>query len=172
MKILNVVGRTNHGKTALVETLVRELVRQGVRVGTIKHCRGDHELDTPGKDSFRHRQAGAEPVAVITPSLTALYRPRRAKRPSADGRINDAPYDQVGPAFENCDLVLVEGDTEGPGPKIEVWREAAGSRPLATERDDILGVVTDDAVDVAVPVWPRQDVAGLAARVQTLAETI
>jgi len=163
MKILHVVGRTNHGKTALVEALVGELVRQGVRVGTIKHCRGDHELDTPGKDSFRHRQAGADPVAVITPSLTALYQPRRA---------NDAPYDQVRPAFENCDLVLVEGDAEGPGPKIEVWRAAAGSRPLATEREDILGVVTDDAVDVPAPVWPRQDVAGLAARVQTLAETI
>ena len=163
MKVLHIVGRKKHGKTALIVELIGELTRRGVRVGTVKHCGHEHELDTPGKDSFQHRRAGASAVAVLTPGLTAVYQP-----PSGEGD----PYAQFRGAFERCDLVLIEGHVDGPGPKLEVWRQAAETPPLAVERKDIVGIVSNDTVDLELPVWPRSDVSGLAGQVLTLAEDI
>ena len=163
MRILHIIGRKKHGKTTLVTELLRELVGRGVRVGTLKHSGHDHELDTPGKDSFLHRQAGASPVAVVTPSLAGLYQPREE---------SDDPYAAFAPMFRGCDLVLVEGNVEGPGPKIEVWRRERCTSPLAAERADVVGVASDDSPEVDVPVWPRDDVVGLAERVLDLAREI
>lgn len=159
MKPVHIVGRKNHGKTGLVVDLVAELSRRGLRVGTVKHSSHAHELDTPGKDSFRHRQAGADPAAIATQNLIGLYLPRDAR---ADF------YDQLAPMFASCELVLVEGHLEGPGVKIEVWREALGGECLASQRDDVAAVVTDDRPEVGVPLWPRCDVAQLADNVLAL----
>ena len=153
---LRIVGRKNHGKTTLVVDLVRELGGRGLKVGTIKHSLNEYELDVPGKDSHRHRQAGSRVSAIITASLTAAYIPK------AGGRD---PYLELAPLYSGCDLVLVEGGIEMPGKKIEVWRAGVGTDPLALKRDDIIAVVSDDDVDVPVPIWPRNDVAGLAERV-------
>ena len=147
MKTIHIVGRRNHGKTTLLVELVAELSRRGVRVGTIKHSSHTHELDTPGKDSFRHRQAGATPAAIVTKDLIGVFLPRQ----DADF------YGPLGRMFTGCDLVLVEGHLDGPGVKIEVWRQAVGQPPLAAERDDITAVVSDDPLALAVPVWPRND---------------
>ncbi len=78
MKTIHLVGRQNHGKTTLLVELIEELTRRGIRVGTIKHTSHVHELDTPGKDSFRHRQAGADPVAVVSKDLIGVYLPRES----------------------------------------------------------------------------------------------
>ncbi|MBM4060955.1 MAG: molybdopterin-guanine dinucleotide biosynthesis protein B [Planctomycetes bacterium] len=163
MKALHIVGRKKHGKTALITELVRELDRRGLRIGTIKNCGHGHEIDTPGKDSYLHRHAGAPVVAVLTPGLVALFR----ERP-----LREDPYLALRPAFDDCDLVLIEGDVEGPGPKVEVWRALVGSPPLASERADIVGVVTDDEVHVPVPTWSRRDVPALADLVVARAESI
>lgn len=159
MKCIHVVGRRNHGKTTLLVELLEELSRRGVRAGTIKHTSHVHELDTPGKDSFRHRQAGANPVAIVSKDLIGVYQPRD---PEADF------YDSLAGIFTGCDLVLVEGHLDGPGVKIEVWRQAVGGSPLAAERGDIAAVVSDDPVSLDVPIWPRSDVAALADRVLAL----
>ena len=156
MKVLHIVGRKNHGKTALVTELVRAFCQRGLRVGTVKHCAHGHEIDTPGKDSYLHRHAGASCVAVLTPDLVALFQARES---------TDAPYAQLRSSFRHCDLVLIEGNIDGPGPKFEVWRQAVGTPPLASERQDILGIVTDDPVDSDLPVWPRQDVPALSGHV-------
>ncbi|HPC83830.1 MAG TPA: molybdopterin-guanine dinucleotide biosynthesis protein B [Thermoanaerobaculaceae bacterium] len=156
MRILHVVGRQNNGKTTLVCDLVAELSARGFRVGTIKHSTHDHELDREGKDSHRHRIAGARPAAVITAGQLAVYLPRRAE---------EDPIAALAPLFEACDLVLVEGFIEREGPKIEVWRREIGKPLLARERPGIVAVVSDDAPEAPVPVWPRSDVAGLASRV-------
>lgn len=163
MKVLHIVGRKGHGKTTLVVDLVRELTRRGVHVGTIKHCGHEHELDTPGTDSFRHRQAGAGTVAAVTPSLTAVFM-------QCDGK-QDA-YAPIRFSFEGCGLVLIEGDRNGPGPKIEVWREEVGSPLLAPEVEGIIAIVTDDPVELALPLCPRNDVAALAGRVLQQAQEI
>ena len=159
MNRIHIVGRKNHGKTTLVVELVRELCRRGVRVGTIKHSRHAHELDTPGKDSHRHRAAGGQPAAVITGDSVGVFLSR-------DGRDE---YERLEPLFADCQIVLVEGDIEAAGVKVEVWRAEKSPACLAAERADILAVVSDDRPDVSVPVWARNDVPYLADKVLSLA---
>ncbi len=160
MKRIHIVGRKNHGKTTLIVDLIGELSRRGIRAGVIKHSSHAHELDTPGKDSYRQRKAGAKPVAVITEDLIGIYMPRPK---------HDDFYDQMAPMFSACDLILVEGHIDGAGKKIEVWRQHIGSPCLASRRDDIVAVVSDDRPNVDVPVWSREDIAQLAQNV--LAQT-
>ena len=150
---IHIVGRTNHGKTTLVVDLVEEFRCRGMRVGTIKHSRHVHELDTPGKDSHRHRRAGANPAAILTQDSIGVFLHRN------DG---DDCYQRLAPLFADCELVLVEGDIEAGGTNVEVWRQSLGTPCLATERADIAAVVTDDHLALTVPVWPRTDVARLA----------
>ena len=156
MKRIHIVGRQNHGKTRLTVELIRELTQRGYRTGSVKHSSHVHELDTPGKDSFRHRQAGANPAAIVTTELIGLYLP-----------ITDDTdfYARLAVFYADCDLVLVEGNIDHQGVKIEVWREEVGGDCLASQRKDILAVVTDDQPDVDVPLWPRSDVSALADKV-------
>jgi len=154
-KLVHVVGKRNQGKTRLVGDLVRELAGRGLRVGAWKHSRHDHEVDRPGKDSWLHREAGAEPAAFVTSAGIGVYLDRR------DG---EDPAERLAPLFADCDVVLVEGWIDGPGPKIEVWRAETGADPLAAGRDDLRAIVTDDDPDVDLPLWPRDDVAALADR--------
>ena len=153
MKLIHIVGRKNHGKTTLMVELIRELTRRGVSVGTIKHSSHVHELDTPGKDSYLHRQAGANPAAVVAQNLIGLFLPHSAEL---------TPYATLAPMFAECALVLVEGDIDGPGDKIEVWRRAVGGPCLALDRRDIAAVVTDDPLELDIPIWPRREVAALS----------
>jgi molybdopterin-guanine dinucleotide biosynthesis adapter protein len=159
MNRIHIVGRKSHGKTTLIVDLVAEFCRRGIRVGTIKHSAHVHELDTPGKDSYRHRAAGSRPAAIITRDSVGIFLTR-------DGRCE---YQRLAPLFADCQIVLVEGDIDAPGIKIEVWRGALGSAGLAGERADVAAVVSDDRPNVAVPVWPRSDVARLADRIWDLA---
>lgn len=159
MKLLHIVGRKNHGKTTLVVDLVAELSRRGLRVGTIKHSSHVHDLDTPGTDSYRHRHAGAVAAAIVTPELLGVF----------VQRFQEDFYPRLAPLYATCDVVLVEGDMEHAAAKIEVWRAGLGTVPLALERKEILALVTDDPVEVGIPVWPRSDVAGLTDRVLHLA---
>ncbi len=162
MKRIHIVGKKNHGKTRLIEELVQELTRMGLAVGTIKHSSHHHELDTPGKDSYRHRLAGAAPAAVVTPELIAVYW----------FRTRDDFYGRLEPLFASCQIVLVEGHIDSSAKKIEVWRKAAGGYPLAATRSDIAAIVTDDPVDVAVPCWPRHPTYAVAEKLCELAAEV
>lgn len=157
---VHIVGRRNQGKTTFTVELAALLSASGVRVGTIKHSGHDHPVDRPGKDSFRHREAGGTPAAFITPSQVGAYLDRRGD-----------PYQQLAPLYRGCDLVLVEGHLDAPGvPKLEVFRAGQGhAAPLAGERDDILAVISDDEVPVGVEAIPRGDLPGAARRVMELA---
>lgn len=158
VKRIHVVGRKNHGKTKLIVELIKECSRRGLRVGVIKHSSHQHELDTPGKDSYLQREAGAVPVAVVTTDLIGLYAPRS----------EDVDFlDYVAPMFANCDLVLIEGYIDGSGTKIEVWRQAIGGPCLASGREDIIAVVTNDPLEPGVPIWRRDNVGSLADRILT-----
>jgi len=152
-KRVHIVGGKNHGKTTLVVELVELLRAQGLRVGTIKHTHHHHELDTPEKDSYRHRQAGAAAVGILSPSMNVIFWPPTEPWEST----GDRRYDAFAPLLEHCDVVLVEGDTQTAGPKIEVWRASIGTRPLAERDRSIVAIVTDDAPRLPTPIWPRAE---------------
>lgn len=152
MRRVHLIGRRNHGKTTLMVALARELTERGLTVGTIKHSGHDHQLDRPGKDSFRHREAGGSPAAVITPTTTAVYLDRDVA----------APYATLEPLYQGCDLVLVEGDADARAPKVEVWRAAPGSEPMALTRPEVAAVITDDPAELPCPRWPRREIPRIA----------
>ena len=162
MKRVHVVGVKNSGKTTLIEELVRELVRRGYRVGTIKHSSHRHDVDVPGKDSHRHGLAGGCPAALVTADSVGVF------FPAPPGQ---EVYEELAPWYAACDLVIVEGGLDARAPKVEVWRRGLAGVPLAAGRSDIAAVVTDEAVEIAVECWPRSSVSHVADGVLTLAGT-
>ena len=163
MKRIHIIGRKNSGKTTLIAELVDTFVKQGIPIGTIKHTHHQHELDTPGKDSHRHRAAGAAVVGILSPQLNAVFFEPNGEHDS------DEQYARITPMFAGCALVLVEGHSQASAPKVEVWRAAGGQQPMALDDASILAVVTDDCLDIGTPVLPRGDVASLAARLRAWA---
>ncbi len=164
VKRVHIIGGKNHGKTTLVTELVQELSARGLRVGTIKHTHHQHELDAPGKDSHRHREAGAAMVGILSRSMNAAFwRPD-----STDGSPPDDRYKVFAQIFGDCHLTLVEGDTQTGAAKIEVWRESLGTQPLACGDASIIAVVTHDVPNCDTPVWPRADIAAVAEKILAL----
>jgi molybdopterin-guanine dinucleotide biosynthesis protein len=117
---IHIVGRRNSGKTTLVCELVTALTQRGYRVATIKHTHHHHELDTPGKDSWHHRESGAAAVGILSPRMTAMFFPQQRETASNDSG-SDSPsqhdpvaheirYQRFETLFSDCDLILVEGD--------------------------------------------------------------
>lgn len=149
--ILSIVGKSKSGKTTLIEKLVPELKRRGLRIGTIKHSAHKIDLDKPGKDSWRHKQAGADTVMVVAPQTIAMVK-----------SLPSAKLAELEKYFDDVDLVLTEGFKSGPMPKIEVFRRAAHSEPLCRGDDRLIAFVTDAAIDLGVPAYGLNDVVQLA----------
>lgn len=159
MRRVHLVGYSGHGKTTLAVALLAHWTAAGLRVGSIKHTGHIHELDTPGKDSWRQRQAGARPAAIIAGDRLALHLPLLP---------TDDPYAAIAPHYADCALVLVEGDIDAAAPKVEVWRAGLGVAPLATDRTDISAIITDDQPGLAFSRWSRQDLPAIALQLQRL----
>ena len=157
---IHIIGRKNSGKTTLIVELVQQLTARGLRVGTIKHTHHHHELDTPGKDSHRHRTAGAAMVGIMAPEMNAIF------WPEADSQGDR--YERMLAMYAGCDIVLVEGHATGLGTKVEVWREATNTEPIARSDDSVVAIISDDQPDVVTPVWRRADVSSLAERILQL----
>ncbi|MFB3819155.1 MAG: molybdopterin-guanine dinucleotide biosynthesis protein B [Candidatus Methylomirabilales bacterium] len=152
--IVSVVGRSGSGKTTLLEKLIRELTARGRRVGTVKHhVHGRVQVDVPGKDSWRHRQAGA--VAVSLASREELFLIRDVPQEPALAEIAHRLLFDV-------DIVLGEGFRSAPGPKIEVNRAALGVPLLCGAGDELVAVVADWATRAPVPHFGLEDTAPLA----------
>ena len=164
MKRVHIIGRKNSGKTTLIVELAEYLCQRGLRLSTIKHTHHRHELDTPGKDSHRHRLAGAETVAVLSPALTAIY--RRSSANAGEDR-----YVALETAFADCDLVLIEGDVAAKAPKVEVWRRAVQEAPYAHTIEGVAAVITDEQIEGSSHVWPRHPIARLAELILSLTHT-
>ena len=162
---IHVVGRKNCGKTTLVCELVEELTARGLRVGTIKHTHHEHELDTPGKDSWKHRQAGASAVGILSAGLSAVFFPNdRVENPN-----DDIKYRFLDQTMQEFDLTVVEGDLHTTAPRIEVWRSECGQPPYAQGDPDICCVVTDDDCPALTDRRiPRDSVEGIADVVLSL----
>jgi molybdopterin-guanine dinucleotide biosynthesis adapter protein len=160
---VHLVGHSGHGKTTLAVALIAHWTAAGLRVGSIKHTGHVHELDTPGKDSWRQRQAGARPAAIIAGDRLALHLPLQ---PTED------PYATLAPHYADCALVLVEGDVEATAPKVEVWRAGLGVPPIASTRADISAIITDDQPDTVAQRWSRQDLPVIAKQLLRLAGVV
>ncbi len=128
------VGRSNTGKTTLIERLIPELVRRGWRVGTIKHNRHGFEIDHEGKDSYRHRRAGAKVTVLASPKQIAVI-----ANAEKDYEISEL----ISQFIRGVDIVLVEGFKENSYPKIELRRSSVPGAPLCQKADRLLAYVGD-----------------------------
>ena len=164
-RVLGIVGWSGSGKTVLVTRLIPHFVQQGLRVATLKHAHHAFDVDTPGKDSYEHRKAGAGEVIICS-----------ARRWVQMHELGDAPEptlaDLLG-KLSPCDLVLVEGFKRELHPKLEVHRPALGKEPLFPGDPRILAVATDapDQVTHARRV-DLNDIAAVAKLVLELAEPL
>lgn len=150
--ILSFVGRSNSGKTTLIERVIPELTRMGYRVATVKHAGHGFDLDTKGKDSWRHKQAGASAVVVVSRGSLAMFAdvPEEINVEEVRDRFLDG----------QTDLVIVEGWKSEGYPKIVVVRDHLGEVNVST--DGVLAVVSMKPVEAAVPCIDRDDIPALA----------
>ncbi|AHJ65443.1 Molybdopterin-guanine dinucleotide biosynthesis protein B [Granulibacter bethesdensis CGDNIH4] len=132
-KILGIAGWSGSGKTTLLTSLIPLLIASGLRVSTIKHAHHGFDLDHPGKDSWRHREAGAHEVMLMGEARWALLHEPRADEEAPD-------LDRLVQRMALVDVILVEGFRSYPHPKIEVYRPATGKPPLWPDRRDIVAV--------------------------------
>lgn len=155
--ILSIVGTSDAGKTTLIEKLVPELKKRGWRVATVKHDVHGFDIDHPGKDSWRHRQAGADAVIISSPNRVALIE-------SVD---HDHTLDELLDHLAlKVDILISEGYKRASFPKIEVFRQ--GHRPdlLCGPEDSLIGIASDVPLDKGVPCVHIDDAPALAELVE------
>jgi len=150
--IVSVVGKSDSGKTTLIEKIVPELARRGYRVATIKHDVHGFEIDREGKDSWRHRKAGAEAVVISSPGQIALI--RNVERDLTLAELRERFIDDV-------DIIITEGFKKDVQPKIEVFRRETHRELLTSEEDNVVAVVSNERFDLSVPCLDLEDVKGV-----------
>ncbi len=146
--IVAVVGKSNSGKTTLIEKLIPELNKRGYRVATVKHHNHALEIDTPGKDSWRHKQAGAQTTFISTPGELGMVH-------SVDSDMT--PIEIRDRFIDNADLVLAEGFKQLSVPKIEVFRSCAHAEPVSAGDENLLAIASDTDLDIGAPCCGLDD---------------
>ncbi len=144
MKVISIVGHSGSGKTTLIEKLVKNLSDRGLKIATIKHAHHKVELDTPGKDSYRYKEAGAAMSMLLTRDALQLV---------ADAKTERHPQMLAQRYLFDADLVLAEGFSHAPGVKIEVLRRACGKPARCTIEDGLIAMVSD--MDEVYPELPH-----------------
>jgi molybdopterin-guanine dinucleotide biosynthesis adapter protein len=158
-RVIGVAGFKNAGKTTLVEKLVTALAARGHRVSTVKHAHHSFDIDQEGRDSFRHRKAGASEVAVVSRHRWALIHELREE---AEPRLED-----ILAKLAPCDLVIVEGYKRDAHDKIEVRNLLIDHPRLAGDDPTVIALAANGAVaDAPVPVFDRDDVTALVAFIE------
>ncbi|MCD5328411.1 molybdopterin-guanine dinucleotide biosynthesis protein B [Chromobacterium piscinae] len=150
--VLGICGYSGSGKTTLLETLLPLLTQRGLSVSVIKHSHHDVQLDSPGKDSFRHRQAGACEVMIVSPHRVGVFA-ETARELTLDEQLA---------RLSPCDLVLLEGQKSLPVPKLEVYRPALGKPARYLDDRDVIAVASDAPLAAAIPVLDLNDADGVA----------
>jgi molybdopterin-guanine dinucleotide biosynthesis protein MobB len=149
--IISFVGQSGSGKTTLLVKLIPELRRRGYRIGTIKHTHHAPGASDRGKDSARHKAAGAETVIFASSHQISLVKDTPGDDPEA-----------LLPFFHDMDLVITEGYKRQPRPKIEVFRSAVHPNPLYRGQADYVAMVTDAPLPMEIQKFHPEDVTGLA----------
>lgn len=156
--VVSIVGKSNSGKTTLIEKMISELVRRGYRVATIKHNRHGFEIDHEGKDSWRHKRAGARTTVIASPLRVAVV--EDIDRDLDIGELVDR-------YIRNADIVLSEGFKKNPFPKIEVNRSQMNQALLCSPADNLLAVCSDRPLTAGVPCLDINDIDGLVDIVES-----
>ena len=161
MKVIGLVGWSGAGKTTLLTRVIPLLNEQGLSVSVIKHAHHKFDVDKPGKDSFRHREAGAEEVLVSSGNRWALMHELRGER--------EPHLAVLLQKLSRVDLVVIEGYKSEPHRKIEVYRKANGKAPLFPDDPAIAGIATDTTLETVLPVAHLDDIPAVAAMMQKFA---
>jgi molybdopterin-guanine dinucleotide biosynthesis protein B len=153
MKIFGFAGWSGSGKTTLIEKLIPRLAARGLRVSLIKHAHHTFDVDQPGKDSYRHRHAGASEILVTSSRRWVLmHELRGSPEPSFEEQIKH---------LSPCDLLIVEGFKFAPIPKLEVWRAETGEPLLHPKDPHIVAVASDAKVETKLPLLNLNDHAAI-----------
>ena len=156
--IVSIVGKSDSGKTTLIEKLVPALTGRGYRIATVKHDVHGFEVDREGKDSWRHKQAGAHTVVISSSNKVALIRDVE----------KDLTLEEIREKFvQDVDLILSEGYKKDVQPKIEIFRKEIHKELLCTREDHLVAIVSNKAFDIeGVPCFSLDDIDGLAGFVE------
>jgi molybdopterin-guanine dinucleotide biosynthesis protein B len=155
MKLIAISGYSGSGKTTLIEKVIPCLVLEGLRVSLIKHAHHEFDIDMPGKDSHRHRMAGATEVMVSSSNRWALmHELRGAPEPTLEEQLAH---------FSPCDVVIVEGWKHHAIPKIEVHRKLADKPLLFSEDKNVVAIATDEKLATDLPQFGLEDAEAVAA---------
>lgn len=150
--IVLIVGNSGSGKTTFLENLIPELKRRNLKVGTIKHDVHGFEMDKPGKDSWRHKQAGASTTVISSPYQIGMVR----------DVSHDHKPDELLPLFPDMDIILIEGYKRASKPKLEIFRPEVAKEPLCKDDQHLLALISDANVNLGVPRFGTKDVQGVA----------
>ena len=161
MKVIGLAGWSGAGKTTLLTRVIPHLRRDGLSVSVIKHAHHKFDVDVPGKDSWRHREAGAEEVLVSSGNRWALMHELRGER--------EPHLPELLQKLSRVDLVIIEGYKTESHRKIEVYRSANGKPFLFPADPDIVGIAADVAVETALPTAHLDDIAAIAAMMRRYA---
>jgi molybdopterin-guanine dinucleotide biosynthesis protein B len=155
MKVFGFAGWSGSGKTTLIEQLIPRFVKRGLSVSLIKHAHHTFDVDQPGKDSYRHRHAGASEILVTSSRRWVLMHELRG--------AHEPPFEEQLKRMSPCDLLLVEGFKFAPIPKLEVWRAETGEPLLHPNDPHIVAVASDAKVETKLPLLDLNDVDGIAS---------
>ncbi|MDY6842765.1 MAG: molybdopterin-guanine dinucleotide biosynthesis protein B [Thermodesulfobacteriota bacterium] len=147
--IVSIVGRSNTGKTTLIEKVVAELKRRGYRVAVVKHNMNDFEIDSEGKDTYRHKKAGADIVIIASSKKVAMI--KDVEREYAIAEIRKQFICDV-------DLIITEGYKHDTQPKIEVLISSRGDEPLCHVQDNLIATVSDTQFNSKVLNFNRDEI--------------
>ncbi len=151
-QMLSIVGNSASGKTTVLEKLIAELKKRGHRIGVIKHAHHGFHLDREGKDSWRHKRAGADTVLIAAPGRLAMIKDDE----------NSERLESLETYFKDMDLVLIEGFKKAHQPKIEVFRADLHEAPLLAKSPHLVAWVTDSDLDLRVPKFSPEEIPALA----------
>lgn len=150
--IVSIVGKSNSGKTTLIEKLIPELIKRGYRVATIKHNIHGFDIDHEGKDSWRHKKAGARTTVISSVRRIALI----------EELDHDHSLDEIREKYiKGADIILSEGYKGNPFPKIEVFRSELKRELLCKKEDNLLAIASDIMIDIGVPCFNIGDAQGI-----------
>ena len=151
--IISIVGKSDSGKTTLLEKLLAEIKNRGYHSGIIKHDTHGFDIDHEGKDTWRHKKAGASTVIISSPNKIAVIRDIKEEK------VLDAIAAEY---LQDMDIIFTEGYKRGNKPKVEVFRKEVHQELLCTEDDNLIAVASNQHFDLKVPYFDLNDVKGLA----------